>query len=80
MVYPNPFKNQITLGITLGTAQTISLRLLSANGNRVTSSELKIAKGNSVINMNLPHNTPAGTYVLQIITEKGSYSFKLVKN
>ncbi|HEY5393147.1 MAG TPA: T9SS type A sorting domain-containing protein, partial [Hanamia sp.] len=79
-VYPNPFTKQITLEISSGKDQTISLTLLSANGNTVTNSELKIAKGNSVINMNLPNNIASGTYVLRIITEKGSYSFKLVKN
>jgi len=79
-VYPNPFTKKITLGIASGNAQTISLRILSANGYAVTNSELKIAKGNNVVSIDLPGNTPPGNYVLQIITEKGSYSFKLVKN
>jgi hypothetical protein len=79
-VYPNPFTKQITLEISSGKEQTISLRLLSANGSIVKISGVKIAKGNSFINMDLPHNIARGAYLLQIITEKGSYSFKLVKN
>jgi len=78
-VYPNPFANRINLEIMSGKSQTINLRLVAANGYTITNSEIKIEKGNSTVTMAIPDNILSGNYVLQVITEKGSYSFKLLK-
>lgn len=77
VVYPNPFVSKIYLRKAgTFTQQTIEIRLVSLNGMTLYSQ--KLAESNPVILSNLA-NLPRGMYLLQIRTENGLFTTKVVK-
>lgn len=77
-VYPNPFSEKITLDLDLSRDTDIQLAIFSATGQLVYQNVLshQIAGKQSI---DLAPNIPTGVYFLQIKTQDGQFTKRIVK-
>lgn len=78
-VYPNPFRNAVTATVDLGTAGTITARLFRLDGSIVTSQTFSGRKGENRVSLSGLEQLVSGVYILQVATQEGNFSQKLVK-
>jgi uncharacterized protein (TIGR02145 family) len=62
--YPNPFKDETQVDITIAEHQTIQAAVYNLLGQRVLSEELNLVAGNYTMNLSLLH-LPTGVYFLR---------------
>ncbi len=74
-VYPNPFSDYITISIPLEAGIPQSFRLFDVSGKEVKSGLLVRNSNYEIGTVSLD----AGLYLLQVITDKGTYSSKVTK-
>ncbi|MEO7210498.1 MAG: T9SS type A sorting domain-containing protein [Chitinophagaceae bacterium] len=77
-VYPNPAINQTTIKYTIAKASNVSIQLLNQNGNTM---KVLLNKNLEQGNYTLPLSTSglvAGTYSIQMLTDKGVQTIKLI--
>ncbi len=77
-VYPNPAMYQTTVKYTIAKASNVSIQLLNQNGNTM---KVLLNKNLAQGNYTLPLSTSglvAGTYTIQMVTDKGIQSIKLI--
>lgn len=66
VVYPNPFKNIITLAVKNPQGKSLEVALFSAAGKRVFTNEYKMAGADVVLQIQLPLYLPPGVYFLKL--------------
>jgi hypothetical protein len=77
-IYPNPFSKVITLDLDLNRDTDVHLAILSATGQLVYNNTLtNQTTGKQQIDLSL--KIPAGVYFLQIKTEDGQFTKRIVK-
>lgn len=77
-VYPNPAMYQTTIKYTIAKATNVSIQLLNQNGNTM---KVLLNKNLEQGNYTLPLSTSglvAGTYSIQMLTDKGVQTIKLI--
>jgi|GEM_PF-6261343 len=78
-VFPNPFANEIQVGITLNKNQDIRLNLLNNEGKLLLSKDTKGKTGINTLLLNNLGPLSKGIYLLQLVTENGNINEKLLK-
>lgn len=80
-VFPNPFKNQLTVNFNLPAQQDINIRLFSSNGKLIYQKDLnglKVGKGSHTINTS-GMELPVGVYLLEISNNEQTTVKKVMK-
>lgn len=75
-VYPNPVKDVLNLGLSLGTASDVTITIAELSG-RTIKIEDKKGLTNETITYNLPQ-LASGTYLARIATKEGTLTKKFV--
>jgi hypothetical protein len=79
-VYPNPFQENITVGLRLSEPQEVSLSIHDQYGRLVSFKGLgHLTSGESVFEIEMQDSLPAGFYIVQLRGEKGIKSTKILK-
>lgn len=78
LVYPNPFSEKITLDLDLNRDTDIHLSILSATGQLVYKNILNHQVAGKQ-QLELAPNIPSGVYFLQIKTQDGQFTKRIVK-
>jgi PKD repeat protein len=79
MVFPNPFNNEFRLTLSLPERQSVLITIMDLTGKTVyTNSLLKLPPGDTDIPVP-GSKLHSGVYLLQVITEKGIITRKIVK-
>lgn len=73
-VYPNTTSGELTVDLKLAAEEQLKVRLLNKVG-----AEVPLEMNREVNQLNLLFDGPSGMYFLQIISENGSKSFKIIK-
>ncbi len=71
-ILSNPFNQSISMDIMSNKAQALQCSLTDANGRRVYSTVINVAKGYNRKNISSLPLMATGTYVLQVLAEDGS--------
>lgn len=80
MAYPNPFTAQFQVDVVLNQAQTFDVRLSTVTGQVVKTLAPQYGKaGLNSFHMAIDENWVSGIYFLEILTEHGRVTQKLVK-
>ena len=74
-VYPNPFINRITVEINHNIKDEIKIQLFTLNGEKA----LEQTYYGSTFTINNLNQFPKGTYILKLISKKGTISQKVIK-
>lgn len=78
-VGPNPFHNNLEVGLYLQAGSQLMIQLTDQYGRRVVQETLQAPKGFSTYIMNKAPSLTPGMYVLTVNTDGATYSFKIVK-
>ena len=79
-IFPNPFSDQLFLGVELEISQELELTLWNVAGVEVFAKKIELQNGLHRINLEVNHQVPAGSYFLKVNNENGSIGyFKLIK-
>ena len=79
-IFPNPFADNLFLNAELEMSQEIQLTIWSVTGIEIYSKKYTLQKGNHIINLDIDHQMPAGSYFLKVRNEDRSVGyFKLIK-
>jgi hypothetical protein len=77
-VYPNPStEGTATLGVTLNSAEEVTVNVVNAIGQTVTSNVHNMNAGLNTVNINTA-NLGAGVYFVNVITENGMRTERLI--
>ena len=77
-VYPNPAsEGSATLGVSLNNAQEVTVNVVNAIGQTVTSNVHNMNAGLNTVNINT-ENLGAGVYFVNVITENGMRTERLI--
>jgi aminopeptidase N len=79
VVYPNPFKNIITLAVKNPQGKSLQVALFSAAGKKVFTNEYKMLGADVVLQIQLPLYLPPGVYFLKLEGENIHLVKKLQK-
>lgn len=79
-VYPNPFREQISVQWHSESAETVVVRLLDMNGRVAFQTSLASVKGNNNYSVGGLDKLVPGYYAMQIVTSAGVLQQKLVKS
>jgi uncharacterized protein Usg len=78
-VYPNPFRNDIHIGLTLGNEEKVTVQIANLNGKSVLNSKSQLlGAGDHVVDVDAQQLT-AGVYIITVSTQTESFTYKLVK-
>ncbi|MER2997339.1 T9SS type A sorting domain-containing protein [Pontibacter populi] len=80
VAYPNPFESEVKLAIDAANDGKARLTLYTAAGKIITQHEEPLAKGASVLQLNLNQSLPRGLYLLTIEQNGDVETLKLIKN
>ncbi len=78
-VRPNPFKNELTIDISLSAPSIANLRLVDVNGRTVHFQEEQFAEGKHQVAISSLAQLPVGVYWLNVETPFGVHVEKVVK-
>lgn len=78
-IYPNPFKDQISLYYLAAQAETIDVSVVTLAGVPLKAWQLDIARGTGSPTLAMPPDWPAGVYLLRIESEKETIVRKIIK-
>jgi hypothetical protein len=79
-IFPNPFADNLFLNAELEISQELQLTIWSVTGIEIYSKKYTLQKGNHIINLDIDHQMPAGSYFLKVRNEDRSVGyFKLIK-
>lgn len=78
-VYPNPFSDNFKINIRSVKEGTITLRILSLFGQEMISEKVNIQPGQNTIVLSEVQKLTSGVHVLQLVTDKGAISQKIIK-
>ncbi|HKR03760.1 MAG TPA: T9SS type A sorting domain-containing protein [Bacteroidia bacterium] len=78
-VYPNPLAvDEVTIELFSETSSVAMLNIIDATGRIVHESQVQLSEGSNRIKADMSRNSK-GWYVLQLVTNEGSYMSKLLK-
>lgn len=77
---PNPFQNKLEAGWYMPESQKLTIQLTDIYGRRITQESLQAPKGFSTYSIGKVSQLMPGVYILTVIMDKQSYSFKVLKN
>jgi hypothetical protein len=80
VAYPNPFESEVKLAVEATNEGKAKLTLYTTTGKILTQHEEQLAKGASVLQLNLNQNLPRGLYLLTIEQNGEVETLKLIKN
>ena len=79
-VYPNPFKNRLSIDIESEKNEQITVKLTDIRGRSVFQSKEQLKPGKNQINLNfLKFSLPSGYYVLTVLSEQNVIEERSVK-
>jgi Secretion system C-terminal sorting domain len=71
-LYPNPATDQITMSIQSNESLHGLLQIIRLDGSYIGSTmHVEVQKGKSSVDLELPRQLPAGTYMIRLATENG---------
>jgi hypothetical protein len=76
IAYPNPVKNEMLVMYNLQNSKQAELRVIDISGKTVLRQQLTVAQNQSSLNLSA---LPAGTYFVQLITDKGVQHVQFIK-
>lgn len=78
-LYPVPAKDRLTLSFNLETNATVQFNLFAIDGRLIGQLSKQIfAQGANLVELELPSDVPTGVYMLQLQTDSGSETRKIV--
>lgn len=78
-VYPNPFQSVLKIHYQTNTARDLTLQLLNAQGQVVTTRKIRTTEGRQVLKLELGHQLMAGSYILRIPEDEQFKPQRVVK-
>lgn len=80
LIYPNPVQEQFTMEFELTTRTNVTVALYSVHGEKVADllNSGQLSKGNYRFPVRLPGNLSSGNYLVQLNTEDGGRSVKIL--
>lgn len=78
-VYPNPFINDIKLQLSSTRETTVTVRILSVTGQQEVLRNVPVQPGNNIVVIKDLDNLKAGLHLMEIITEDGKITQKILK-
>jgi len=76
IVFPNPTPGNLNLDIIMDQSERVAVRLLDASGRVLESSQYNLQRGQHVMQMDI--NQPEGLYIVQLQTNRGVVSQRIV--
>jgi photosystem II stability/assembly factor-like uncharacterized protein len=77
VIYPNPFRETVTVSLATVSPTTLSIELAGSNGQTVYRSEQEMTAGSNLISLPLSH-LAAGFYSLHVVTGNGLQCWRKV--
>ncbi len=78
---PNPAKDKAIITIATGRrSKQVEIRVMSMQGNLLFSQKHLLSAGTVPVELPIPSSWPAGTYLVQVISEEGVINKKLLIN
>lgn len=78
-VYPNPFTDNIKINVQSSKEGSLVVKITSLNGQQVITKKVNIQAGQNTIVLSDVQQLATGVHLLQIITEEGMVSQKVIK-
>jgi len=80
-IFPNPFRDKLSIDFILGQSNTVEINVFDISGRQLAYQNLgKMPIGQKVIAFNEAKNWESGVYFVQIITEEGMVTKKVIKS
>jgi Zn-dependent metalloprotease len=79
VVYPNPNKGQFEISFAASNYQVGSIEVIDVLGNLVQQQNIQLQKGYNKVNFDIS-NQANSIYFVRLVTEKGSYTTRIIKN
>ena len=78
-ITPNPFKDQLTIDVTINEPGFYSVVLSDQIGNILFHQDIDLTAGNNNLTFDLPSSIPKGLYYFQIMNQDHSLTEKIIK-
>lgn len=78
-VYPNPFRDQISIKYTVKNPGTTQLLLFNATGQTISQHEQEATEGSNNFTIRTSEQLPPGNYVLHVINGTEKFTKKLIR-
>lgn len=79
-IYPNPFTSSVQMQLTSARETTITVRIYNAVGQHQISRTLPLQPGENIVVIKDLDALKSGVYLVEIITEDGKITQKIIKN
>ena len=80
VVYPNPFSTNLKLQVKADGESSLTVNIYNALGQREISRKLTLQSGTNVVVLQDLDNLKPGLHVLELVTEDGKMTQKIMKN
>jgi hypothetical protein len=78
-LFPNPAIDKASIIISSNVnGQTAHVRIINAQGKRLTSQKITLTRGNNSVNLPIEASWPSGMYIVQVVTGEETINKKLV--
>lgn len=77
-VMPNPVKDNYSLLVTAGTDETADIFISDMTGRVVQKKTVRVTKGSSLVNMQIPAGLSRGTYAIRMTIDQQVYTGKMI--
>ncbi len=79
-IFPNPFSSTVTIDLQMAKASNLQYKMLDVTGRELLQHHYgEIGEGSHQITLNPPVSLPQGAYFLQLTTDEGTLTRKLLK-
>lgn len=78
-VWPNPFSDRLRLQVNSTNPVTITVQISGLNGQIEATNNVAVQKGQNIIVLSNLETLSSGMHMLEIITEEGKMSHKIIK-
>ena len=78
-ISPNPFASYLNINIEWNSREVIALRIINIQGKEIMSKNIQVNKGLNYISINDLSTLPAGSYVLQFVSDTQRFTQKIIK-
>jgi hypothetical protein len=79
-VSPNPFRGQVTVRLSLGRTQPVTVRLLDSKGQLLRNGQFEGIKGNNTFALDGLSTLPSSVYLVQIVLTDQVFVRKVFNN
>lgn len=77
-IMPNPVKDNYSLLVTAGTDESADIFISDMTGRIIQKKTVRVPKGSSLVNMQIPAGLPRGTYAIRMTIDRQVYTAKMV--